>query len=119
MTTAWGTGALSLSPCPPLNKGRGRDRIGGDEKAADPRGTRRNQAETGISSRATDFQRQLSSKNLLDLRWKTNIPDSFVGAGDKGGAESFMGAESEDSLASSLGASQSDFRFSEPIAGFI
>lgn len=38
LTTAWGTGALSLSPCATLDKGRGRDRVGGDEKAADAAG---------------------------------------------------------------------------------
>lgn len=45
--------------------------------------------------------------------------ESFVGAGDKGGAESLTGAESEGSTAISLGASQSDFLFREPTAGFV
>lgn len=32
MTTAWGTGALSLSPWLPLESGRGKERVGGDWK---------------------------------------------------------------------------------------
>lgn len=52
-------------------------------------------------------------------RWHTDIPESFVGAGDRGGAESFNCADSEDSLAISFGVSQSDFLFREPMAGFI
>lgn len=45
--------------------------------------------------------------------------DSFVGAGDKGGAESSIGADSDDSVAISFAGSPSDFLFKEPIAGFI
>lgn len=45
-------------------------------------------------------------------------PDSFVGAGDKVGAESSMGADSDDSDAISFAGSPSDFLFSEPTAGF-
>lgn len=56
---------------------------------------------------------------MLDLETANEIPESFVGAGDKGGAESFMGADSEDSIPISFCASQSDFLFREPMAGFI
>ena len=42
-----------------------------------------------------------------------------MGAGDKGGAESFTGAGSNDSIAISFGTSQSDFLLREPMAGFI
>ena len=55
----------------------------------------------------------------LNWRWKPDIPESFVGAGDNGGAASFMGGELKDSVAMSFDASQSDFLFKEPIAGFI
>lgn len=47
------------------------------------------------------------------------VPESFVGAGDRGGTDSFMAAESEHSVDISLGASQSDFLFREPMVGFI
>lgn len=50
---------------------------------------------------------------------KIDKPDSFVGAGDKGGAESSIGAGSDDSVAISFAGSLSDFLFKEPIAGFI
>lgn len=46
------------------------------------------------------------------------IPESLVGAGDKGGAESLMGVDSEESIVISFGASLSDFLFREPMAGF-
>lgn len=45
-----------------------------------------------------------------------DIPESLVGAGDKGGAESLMSEDSEESI--SFGASLSDFLFREPMAGF-
>lgn len=40
-----------------------------------------------------------------------------MGAGDKGGAQSFMGAES--GSAGSFAASHSDFLFKEPTTGFV
>lgn len=47
---------------------------------------------------------------------RVQVPESFVGAGVKAGAASLLGADSEDPALVSLGASQSDFLFKEPLA---
>lgn len=122
MTTAWGTGAL-LSPSPTLDKGRGKDRVGGDGKAAATEGAsedERNSENDKPSDKIVQLQNSniVTNKCMFDLAM-ADIPESFVGAGDKGGAESFMGVESEHSIAISFGTSQSDFLFREPMAGFI
>lgn len=88
--------------------------MGGDWKLAAAGGTGERQ------------QAQLTTKlNLFPFFFciylfnKNDVPESFVGAGERGGIESFMAAESEHSVDISFGASQSDFLFSEPMVGFI
>lgn len=54
----------------------------------------------------------------MNWRRQADVPESFVGAGDKGGAKSFMGAESEDSVIS-FRPSQSYFLLREPRGAFV
>lgn len=75
--------------------------------------------ETGDRLNFNCISRLIVTIFKLDLEIKVDIPESFVGAGDNGGAESFIGVQSEDSAAISFDASQSDFLFSEPMAGFV
>lgn len=59
-------------------------------------------------------------RQCLMSNFQKPIPESNVGAGDRGGAESLIGGQQcwEGSTAISLVASVSDFLFNEPIAGF-
>lgn len=97
--------------------------MGGDGKAAAAEGASEEERYSE-NDKPSDKTVQLKNSNIgtntcmFDLV-TADIPESFVGAGDKGGAESFTGVESEHSVAISLGASQSDFLFREPMAGFI
>lgn len=116
MTTAWGTGALSLSAWPSLDKGRGKDKVGGDEKAAATGGAAQDKdtklLEIFINLRVTIVT--FATSPCVD-----HLPESFAGAGDNGGAESFIDADSEDSFNISIGASLSNFLFRDPMAGFV
>lgn len=58
LTTAWGTGALSLSPSPTLDRGRGRDKVGGEGKLA---------ATGGASGGRRNNKNNISTKLLLQI----------------------------------------------------
>lgn len=72
MTTAWGTGAL-LSPSPTLDKGRGKDRVGGDGKAAATEGAsedERNSENDKPSDKIVQLQIQILLLINVCLIWQ-------------------------------------------------